>query len=266
MKKIIFGIVAFILAINCVWATSGRLRGDSIISCNGNTYGQHGDGHWHVAVARGNYWYPSGANLSTNPCYGASDTSSSDDDYVNSESNSNTQSIIQEKPKSNDTGLKEVKINDITFNFENNTYYTNDEKIVIKGVASSSVANVNGDGEISLNFGNNEIKLTVVAEDGTSREYPINVYRRNDNNKATIKFNSKKIKFKKNKSEQITVKRGNKKISFDVILKDNNAKSNVKNSYKLKYGKNKIKITVTAENGDKRKYIINVYRKKSLFG
>ena len=43
-------------------------------------------------------------------------------------------------------------------------------------------------------------------------------------------------------------------------------KSNVKNSYKLKYGKNKIKITVTAENGDKRKYIINVYRKKRLFG
>lgn len=38
--------------------------------------------------------------------------------------------------------------------------------------------------------------------------------------------------------------------------------SNIKKSYKLKKGNNKIKIIVKAENGIKRKYIINVYRKK----
>lgn len=41
--------------------------------------------------------------------------------------------------------------------------------------------------------------------------------------------------------------------------------SNIKKSYKLKKGNNKIKIIVKAENCIKRKYIINVYRKKGIF-
>ncbi len=53
MKKIIFlltiGVLCFV-NINEVSATSGYLKSDSIKTCNGVTYGKHGDGHWHVAI------------------------------------------------------------------------------------------------------------------------------------------------------------------------------------------------------------------------
>ena len=54
-------------------ATSGRLKGASIVSCGGVNYGSHGDGHWHVATDHGSKgWYPNGAPVgSTNPCSGS---------------------------------------------------------------------------------------------------------------------------------------------------------------------------------------------------
>lgn len=54
-------------------ATSGRLKGASIVSCGGVNYGSHGDGHWHVATDNGSKgWYSNGAPVgSTNPCSGS---------------------------------------------------------------------------------------------------------------------------------------------------------------------------------------------------
>ncbi len=54
-----------------VSATSGKLKGGSIISCGDTYYGHHGDGHWHVAADRGSGWYPQGGSLGyDNPCGG----------------------------------------------------------------------------------------------------------------------------------------------------------------------------------------------------
>lgn len=52
-----------------ILATSGKLKSGSIESCNGKTYGNHGDGHWHYAVKQNSDWYPDGESLGkTNPC------------------------------------------------------------------------------------------------------------------------------------------------------------------------------------------------------
>ena len=50
-------------------ASSGKLKGASIINCSGTNYGHHGDGHWHKATKHDAGWYPNGANLGySNPC------------------------------------------------------------------------------------------------------------------------------------------------------------------------------------------------------
>ena len=69
MKKIIFILVLLILPFNVVFASSGALKGDSIVSCNGNYYGKHGkDNHWHVAEKKSGRWYPQGSAIYSNPC------------------------------------------------------------------------------------------------------------------------------------------------------------------------------------------------------
>ena len=50
-------------------ASSGALRKASICFKNNVAYGQHGDGHWHRAVKRGERWYAVGGSLGTqSPC------------------------------------------------------------------------------------------------------------------------------------------------------------------------------------------------------
>ena len=72
MKKILIILLLFygmIMPIN-VYASSGALKSDSIITCNGKYYGKHGDGHWHEAVKKSGKWYPKDSAIYTNnkPC------------------------------------------------------------------------------------------------------------------------------------------------------------------------------------------------------
>lgn len=74
MKKVssilLIALVLSFTTLTSISATSGRLKGKSIITCNGKSYGNHGDGHWYVAVNHGEKgWYPSGESLGyANPC------------------------------------------------------------------------------------------------------------------------------------------------------------------------------------------------------
>ena len=72
-KKYIFMLIILlgITLPNGVYASGGAISGDSIVSCNGKYYGQHGDGHWHEAVKKDNgRWYPKDTAIytSSNPC------------------------------------------------------------------------------------------------------------------------------------------------------------------------------------------------------
>lgn len=72
MKKIILLFIIMLIPIN-VYATSGGIKSDNIVSCNGKYYGYHGDDkHWHEAEKKDSgRWYPKGlAIYSSNPCGG----------------------------------------------------------------------------------------------------------------------------------------------------------------------------------------------------
>ena len=72
MKKIILLFIIMLIPIN-VYATSGGIKADNIVSCNGKYYGYHGDDkHWHEAEKKDSgRWYPKGSAIySSNPCSG----------------------------------------------------------------------------------------------------------------------------------------------------------------------------------------------------
>ena len=72
MKKIILLFIIMLIPIN-VYATSGGIKADTIVSCNGKYYGYHGDDkHWHEAEKKDSgRWYPKGSAIySSNPCGG----------------------------------------------------------------------------------------------------------------------------------------------------------------------------------------------------
>jgi hypothetical protein len=68
MKKILLVLLLCMFIPSNVYATGGCVKTSSIVSCNGEYYGKHGDGHWHVAVLRSGRWYATGREIDSNPC------------------------------------------------------------------------------------------------------------------------------------------------------------------------------------------------------
>lgn len=70
---ILLAMLCLLLAPSLAWATPGLLKSDSVKTCpDGTTYGQHGNGHWHVAVRQrsGGRYQASGGEIASDPCPG----------------------------------------------------------------------------------------------------------------------------------------------------------------------------------------------------
>ncbi len=86
--------------------------------------------------------------------------------------------------QSNDANLRSLTIKEVKFNFSSNkTAYdievSNDiEKINIEAIANDTKAKVNYNKEVSLKEGLNKITVSVIAEDGTEKDYRLNVTRK----------------------------------------------------------------------------------------
>ena len=219
MKKVLFIIligVSFSYNICDVSATPGQLRKSSIVTCNGKTYGSHGDGHWHEAEKDGDRYYAIGDPISTNPCENVqnesnanndnannsaqdnnqssssnesvqnepstdnstSSNSSTQDNNQNNNSNNNVDDSVSEDNKSNDTSLKTLRVNDdfIEIN-ENMTYETIDDKVNIVAIPNNNKATVNYEETINLVIGDNVVNIVVIAENGDELEYKLNIIR-----------------------------------------------------------------------------------------
>lgn len=85
--------------------------------------------------------------------------------------------------KSNNTNLSEIKISSGEITFQPNiTEYeisvkNKIDKINIEATVEDTKSTVEGIGEYDLKVGDNEVKLTVTAEDGTVKEYVLNITR-----------------------------------------------------------------------------------------
>ena len=172
----------------------------------------------------------------------------------------------EEPSKASDKALKTLEVTpeglDPEFNPETTSYTLNVgadvEKLEIKAAPNDEKATVEITGNESLVVGDNAVKITVTAQDGTTRIYTINVKK---GEATTLGLSSLKIngytlspKFSSNVYEyKINVLDPNI-INLDIsaVANDENAKVEITGNTNLIKGENAITITVTSEDGKEK--------------
>lgn len=188
--------------------------------------------------------------------------------------------------------LTSLTVSGTTFTFEENTtnydLTVDAESTTISAVRKDEKSIVTGDtGNKNLKYGVNKFTVTVTAEDGSKKNYILNITRPDNRSKEndllSFEFIGYDIKFNKDTtSYNLTVENDISKIvsssscntnslcinsstiSFSdkttnkVIFNNNNIEE-LDNS--LKVGKNVLKIVVTAENEGEKTYTFNINRK-----
>ena len=172
----------------------------------------------------------------------------------------------EEPSKASDKALKTLEVTpeglDPEFNPETTSYTLNVgadvEKLEIKAAPNDEKATVEITGNESLVVGDNAVKITVTAQDGTTRIYTINVKK---GEATTLGLSSLKIngytlspKFSSNVYEyKINVLDPNiTKLDVSAIANFENAKVEVTGNTNLVKGENTITITVTSEDGKEK--------------
>ncbi len=255
MKKRIFILIIIIFLVNVqnVNATPGALKKNSIISCNGVTYGQHMDGHWHVAVrtSKGGY-NASGKEMYYYPC--------------KSTSNQNTSQNIPSKniviTKSADNSLLSIIVNNDKVEIKEELIYTTkQEKAVILATAGHSKATINYNKNVDLTIRENIVPIKVAAENGSVKEYKLVIVREkilSNNKNIVIKVDEKKLDFFEFENKEITIPFNQDNLNISYDLEDGNAKVIITGNENLTVGENEIIIKVIAENQEEQEYKIIV--------
>lgn len=183
---------------------------------------------------------------------------------VTSEDGNNTTYTINIYRPSSNSSLDSLSVEgtNIEFNSEKLNYdlIINSDKTNITATASSSTSKVEGTGEKKLEYGKNEFKIIVTAENGSKRTYILNITRYDKNNTLkNIKINDEEVKINDNKEITFTTKLD--KIKIEANANSDRVKSITGTGEKnIVYGANEFEIIVTAENGDIRTYKLVVNR------
>lgn len=168
--------------------------------------------------------------------------------------------------KNNDTTIKEIIIDDISFqNIEDIYYSTKNSSVDIKVILNDEKAKYSVNGNLNLNIGENTITIIVTAEDESTKEYKFIITKEenlksNTNIKAYI--NEDTINFYNNKATY-TVKTNQESVSIECIPDNDNAIIYIDNpNPTLNYGDNIINIHITAEDQTTNDYKLTIYRPK----
>ena len=186
-----------------------------------------------------------------------------------------TLNITRNDTRSSDNTLSKLELDSGTINFNSNTTTYNVEvdvaSINVTAVANHNKATVTGAGKKDLNYGNNKIEIVVTAENGSKKTYTLNITRKDtrstDNTLSKIEIDAGTINFKSDVfTYNIDVLENVTSINVTAVANHNKATVTGAGKHDLKYGNNKIEIVVTAENGSKKTYTLNVNRKDNRSG
>lgn len=270
MKKtycLLILLIVFIINLDVVKATSGLLDDRTIKVCDETLYGRHGsDNHWHLAINNEDGTYSSiGRIIYLDPC--PIEEKIEDNNIIDSD---NSKYEVRkpkeiEIPKSSDNSLSSVSINDKNIKIKDEMEFsTYDSEARINIITNDSKAVINYDGKIKLDFGNNELDISVTAENGDNRVYKLNINRKkilsNNVDIKEIYVNGDMLTFNNYSSNQVIILYIDNKVKIDYKLENGKARAKIVNNNRLKVGKNRIILELTAQNGDTKDYIINVVR------
>ena len=169
--------------------------------------------------------------------------------------------------------LSSLTVDGATINFSSSTTTysatVNADKTNIKATATDSNSKVEGLGEKQLNYGENKFEIIVTSETGIKKTYTITINRPDsrskENNLSALALSNGEINFEENKTTyEINIDASTTAIT--ATAKDSKAKVEGIGVKDLQYGVNKFEIVVTAENGSKKTYTINVNRKDNRDG
>lgn len=160
-------------------------------------------------------------------------------------------------PKSSDNTLKSVKIDGEEIVVADRMQYeTNKMNVTISVETNDSNATADVD-DGYLVVGENNINITVTAEDGSKKDYVLTIKRLSDNTNIKIKVNGEELNFVNDKTS-VMVSSDTTKLDYKYELEDKNAKVEITGDKNLKYGDNIVKFTVTAEDGTEKVYELTV--------
>lgn len=170
--------------------------------------------------------------------------------------------------KNNDTTVKEIIIDDISFqNIEDINYTTKNSLVDIKVIPNDKKATYSVKGASSLITGENTITIIVTAEDETNKEYKFIIIKEEDSKSNTnIKayINEDTINFYNNKATY-KVEINQESVSIECIPENENSIINIDNPNPfLNYGDNIINIHVTAEDQTTKDYKLTIYRPEPI--
>ena len=192
--------------------------------------------------------------------------------------NSNYIVLVVNRPdtRSNVNTLKSLSISDLSISFKpalKNYMGTVPYKVSSVKISSqltdakSSYVSGYGNRTVKLNEGSNDIQIKVRAENGNETTYSIKITREknNDSTLKTIKVDDNDIIVKEG-TLKYTHKVDNKIVKpvITAIPNDSNAKVEIDSFEELKEGDNTINIIVTASNGMKSNYVVNIIRDKLI--
>lgn len=183
-----------------------------------------------------------------------------------------TYQLIVNKKASSNNYLKSLKVDDTELITEDKRAFTefqievDKDKIDLSGQAESPLAKIDGFGVYSLNYGDNRIKVTVEAEDGSIRTYTVTVKRTYDVDLFMITTNRGNLTptFSKDTLEYyLEVERDIKDITIMAVASSDTAKVEGNGYHALEVGENVIPIKVSQSNGTSKTYTLHITRNKS---
>ena len=176
-------------------------------------------------------------------------------------------------PSSNNN-LSSLSVSPGGISFNGGTSYStsvgaNVTSVTVSAAAQDSKARISGTGPHNLNYGANNINVTVTAEDGSKKTYTINVNRKDDrstnNNLSSLKVSNGKLQpgfSKGNTKYTMEVPFSVSKLNISATAEDPKSSVNISNPDLIAEETTTVSIKVTAENGSSKTYTINVKRGK----
>lgn len=285
MKKSLYVILLITMMPTLVFAHPGRTDSSGCHYCRTNCakYGlSNGEYHCHNGSSSSNDSSNIAPDNDSNSSYNTitnNDSNSNSNTTTNNGSNnssntmtnndSNNSSNIeidtsqQEEIKSSNNTLKEIIIDDKSFDMTDYIEYsTTKEKVSIKATTNDEKATYEIKNNSILSIGENIITIEVKAEDGTIRIYNIKVIRErilSSDIGLKVIIDDEEVKFDNYKAI-VYVSSTATNINFDYALNDEKSRIEMDKLDTLKTGDNELKIKVIAEDGTEQIYEITIHK------